>query len=92
MNILVVINKPSARFKGLIGRYLFKIDTGLYAGRIPRNIFCEFEGAAEGQDAIICEFNSKNSFGVNIIAYGSKKDEFELLDGVLLPYTNGRFL
>ncbi|WP_347364491.1 type I-E CRISPR-associated endoribonuclease Cas2 [Vibrio vulnificus] len=88
MNILVITTTPSARFKGLISRYLIKVDSNSYAGSVPKKLFLEFEKAAKGQNVTIVEFASKHSFGIKIHLFGDKVTDFTDIDGVLLPYRN----
>lgn len=90
MNILVITTTPSARFKGLITRYLIKVDNNSYAGSVPKKLFLEFEKAAkdQNQNVTIVEFASKHNFGIKIHLFGDKVNDFTDIDGVLLPYRN----
>lgn len=90
MNILVITKNPSARFRGLISRYLIKVDDNSYAGKLPKKLFLEFEKAANDQSATIVEFVPKHSFGVKVHLFGDKVDDFTEIDGVLLPYTGSK--
>jgi len=90
MNILVITTNPSVRFRGLMTRYLIKVDNNSYAGKVPKKLFLEFEKAAKDQNVTIVEFVPKHSFGIKIHLFGDKANGFTDIDGVLFPYRNSK--